>query len=52
MKNEYKRILYAYVVITAFLSFVFFTCAGVTTAKYRTQYVESKEQGQIIVFSG
>lgn len=51
MKNEYKRILYVCAVITAFLSFVFFTAAGVMTAKSGTQYVESKEQGQIVRFS-
>ena len=52
MKNEYKRILYVYTVITAFLSFVFFTAAGVSTAKAEAQYIESKEQEQIVRFSG
>ncbi len=51
MKNEYKRILYVCAIITAFLSFVFFTAAGVLTAKAETRYVESGEKERIVRFS-
>lgn len=51
MKSEIRKIIYAYFICAAFISFVFFTAIGAFTAMSRTKYINTGERSPVIEFT-
>lgn len=51
MKSEIRKIIYAYFIYAAFISFIFLTAIGAFTAMSKTKYISTGERSPVIEFT-